>query len=152
MTIVTPQTHETEKSAAKRFWDEQMEKHATIHGILSIISSTVEFFTGGHFIVRLGQKVVLTGGVIAETSLLFATLWVTADYTIPAFLRKFMSLDLMNSFSSLSQAAFSLLPEIILASAIVTTIHHWKIAHTDWNNKHWIWASLFTAPTLTFLT
>ncbi len=151
MTIVTPQTHEAEKGAARQFWDQQMERHPTLHGILSIISSTVEFFTGGHFIVRLGQKVVLTGGVIAETSLLFATLWVTADYTIPAFLRKFMSLDLMNSFSSLSQAAFSLLPEIILASAIVTTIHHWKIASTNWNNKHWIWASLFTAPTLTFL-
>jgi hypothetical protein len=140
-----------EKSAARRFWDEQMEKHPTLHGILSILSSIIEFFTGGHFIVRLGHKVVLTGGVIAETSLLFATLWVTADYTIPDFLRKFMSADLMSSFSSLSQAAFSLLPEIILASAIVTTIHHWKIASTNWNSKHWIWASLFSAPTATFL-
>jgi len=145
MAMVPQQTHETKKSAARQFWDEQMEKHPTLHGILSILSSIVEFFLGDHFIVRLGHKVALTGGVIAETSLLFATLWVTADYTIAAFLKKFMSADLMSSFSSLSQAAFSLLPEIILASAIVTTIHHWKLASTNWQSKHWIWASLFTA-------
>lgn len=150
MTSATPTSQQT-TSAARQFWDSLMEQHPNLHGILSIIGSIIEFFTGGHFIVRLGHKLVMTGGVIAETSLLFATLWVTADYTIPGFLHTFLSVDTMGALSSLSQAAFSLLPEIILASAIVTTIGHWKTASANWRSKHWIWAGLFTAPTLTFL-
>jgi hypothetical protein len=140
-----------ESSAARQFWNTQMQRHPNLHGILSILGSVAEFFTGGHFLVRLGHKVVLTGGVIAETSLLFATLWVTADYTIPAFLHRFLSGDLMSTCTSLSQASFSLLPEIILASAIVTTVQHWKQASSNWRSTHWVWASLYSAPTLTFL-
>src|SRR5450759_2792101 len=97
MAIITQHMHESGKSAARRFWDEQMEKHPTLHGVLSILGSIIEFFLGGHFIVKLGHKIALTGGVIAETSLLFATLWVTADYTIRGFLLKFMSPDLMST-------------------------------------------------------
>jgi hypothetical protein len=144
-------TPTSEPGAARQFWNAQMQRHPNLHGILSILGSVTEFFTGGHFLVRLGHKVVMTGGVIAETSLLFATLWVTADYTIPQFLRTFMSADLISTWTALSQASFSLLPEIILASAIVTTVQHWKRASANWQSRHWVWASLYSAPTLTFL-
>ena len=149
-----PHHHPTstpEAGAARRFWEQQMKRHPTLHGMLSLLGSVAEFFTGGHFLVRLGQRVVMTGGVIAETSLLFATLWVTADYTVPQFLRTVLPAELISTCNSLSQASFSLLPEIILASAIVTTVQLWQRAGANWQSRHWVWAGLYSAPTLTFL-
>jgi hypothetical protein len=148
------QTYETEKSAARQFWDEQMEKHPNIHGILSIIGSVLGFFLNGHAIVKTGHWVIVTSGRIAETVLLFATLWITAVNIAPAFITHIAGgASNVSTLNSLSLIAFSLLPEVIVFSAIIITYEHWQRFSRDrrGSNPAWLWGSLYTLPTGTFV-
>src|SRR2546421_8787661 len=111
-------TSTEEKSPARLMWDRWIEKHPTIHGILNVIGSLFGFFFNGHFIVAIGHWLVVTAGRIAETALLLATLWVTAANVAPDLVAK-LGAGNATALSSLSLIAFSLLPEIIVFSAII---------------------------------
>ncbi len=150
MTTIAPHTmHE-----AQSFWHEQRQKHPTLYGILCLIGSVTGFFFNGHFIVALGRWVVLTSGRIAETALLFATLWITATYVAPNFTA--ILGGTATALSSLSLLAFSLLPEVILFHAIVTTYQHWSTALYEKSGTRRVgaslWAVLYTLPTATFFS
>jgi hypothetical protein len=101
----------------------------------------------GHIIVDLGHWVVVTAGHIAETAMLFATLWVTATNVAPKLTNP---LPIAPTLSSISLMVFSLLPEIILFSAIITSYQYWYAAIRQKNPQGWMWAVLFTLPTLIF--
>ncbi len=141
-----------EKGAARAFWDGLMQKHPNIHGFLSIIGSLFGFFANGHFIVAFGHWIVRTAGRIAETALLLATLWVTAANVAPDLVGKLGAASVSN-FNALSLIAFSLLPEIIVFGAIITTYEHWARFFRDSRaaNPAWVWASLYTIPTGSFV-
>ena len=103
----------------------------------------------GHIIVDLGRWIVLYCGRVSETAMLLATLWVTATYVTPELTGKLG--DTALGLSSLSMIAFSLLPEVILFSAIIKTLKHWQavIQHRK-SVSSWSWAILYTLPTVTF--
>jgi hypothetical protein len=151
-----PQQHTSteEKSPARAFWDGLMEKHPNLHGILSITGSVLGFFLNGHAVVKAGHWVVMTAGRIAETALLFATLWITAVNIAPDFITQLAGgAGHVSTLNALSLMAFSLLPEIIVFSAIVITYEHWQRFFRDRraSNPAWVWGSLYTLPTGTFL-
>jgi len=154
MQLSQKQTQTTEQSTARQFWDEQMERHPKFHGTLSIIGEAADFFLNGHAVVKAGHWVIVTSGRIAETALLFATLWITAINVAPNFITQIAGgTTNVNTLNALSLMAFSLLPEIIVFSAIIITYEHWQRFFRDRkaNNPAWIWGCLYTLPTSTFL-
>jgi len=151
---ITQQHTCTEKSIARQFWDEQMEKHPKFHGTLSIIGEVTGFFLNGHAVVKAGHWLVVTDGRIAETALLFATLWVTAVNIAPNFITQIAGgANNVDTLNALSLMAFSLLPEIIVFSAIIITYEHWQRFFRDQraSNPAWMWGCLYTLPTGTFI-
>jgi len=154
MQITQQQHRDTEKSVARQFWDEQMEKHPKFHGTLSITGEVAGFFLNGHAIVKAGHWVIVTSGRIAETALLFATLWITAANIAPNFTTVIVGgANSVSTIDALALMAFSLLPEVIVFSAIIITYEHWQRFFRDQraSNPAWAWGTLYTLPTGTFI-
>lgn len=133
-------------------WSQLMKKYPTIDLCLQAIGELIGYVINGHLLVDLGRWVVLTSGRIAETALLFATLWVTASSVAPDFVDKLPN-GLPGTFTNLSLMALTLLPEVVLYAAIVTSYIHWRncIEDQDHRVEHGVWAVMYTIPTLTFL-
>lgn len=142
---------QTGKSPAQAFWDGKMEAHPTLHGILAIIGEIAGFFLNGHFLVAAGRWVIRVSGYVAETALLFAVLWISGTSVAPSFVELLMSADQMQHFISVALITLALIPEIILANAIINSLSHWIAAFREKKVYLWVWAVLFTIPTLLFL-
>jgi 2-oxo-4-hydroxy-4-carboxy--5-ureidoimidazoline (OHCU) decarboxylase len=141
----------SEESAARRFWREKMAAHPNVAGGLAVAGEVAGFFLNGHFLVRLGQWVIRVSGSIAETALLFAVLWISGTSIAPGLVELFMSEKTMQSFVSVALIALALIPEIILANAIVRALGHIHTATQQKSPVSWAWAVLFTLPTALFL-
>ena len=141
-----------EKGASRALLDGFKEKHPNIYGFFQLVGAFIGFFLNGHFIVAFGHWTIRTAGRVAETALLLATLWITAANVAPDLVGK-LGPDTVKNISSLSLIAFSLLPEIIVFSAIITTYEHWARFLRDRRraNPAWVWASLYSIPTTTFV-
>jgi hypothetical protein len=148
--IVHSQPAAQEDSAARQFWNEKMAEHPTIAGLLAIAGEVAGFFLNGHFIVALARWVIRVSGYVAESALLFAVLWISATSVAPGFIELFMSEKTMQYLVWLALIALALIPEIILANAIVNTIGHIHTATQQKSAVSWAWAVLFTLPTLLF--
>lgn len=136
---------------ANDFWQVQMRKHPNLYGILSTIGAVANFFLNGHFIVALGRWLIRVSGDISETSLLFAVLWITSTSVAPDLIKLFMSEQLMQRLLWFAFVVLALIPEIILANAIVNAISHWiVVARHQRSVIAWTWAILFTIPTILF--
>src|SRR6266853_317601 len=146
--IVQPQ--EDHMSEALAFWTRQMEKHPNVRGVLSILGSLLGFFVNGHVIVSLGHWVVMVSGRIAEKAMLFAVIWLTIDYIAYDFLSKQIATT-ASMLSTISLLALTLLPEIILYSAVVTSLTYWFTFFRE-RTKLWslAWAILYTITTVLF--
>jgi hypothetical protein len=140
------------ESAARQFWHEKMAAHPTIAGLLAIAGEVVGFFLNGHCLVWLGQWIIRVSGSIAETALLFAVLWISGTSVAPGLIELFMSEKTMQYLVWLSLVTLALIPEIILGNAIINAAGRWHtVVHNRENILAWIWAILFTVPTLLFL-
>jgi hypothetical protein len=141
----------SEESAARQFWREKMQAHPNIAGALAIAGEVAGFFLNGHFLVWLGQWVVLTCGRIAEKAMPFAVLWLTADYIAYDFFSHMLG-GTATTLSTFSLLSLTLLPEVILYSAVVTSLKHF-FAYMR-NRKDYAalaWTLLYTLPTLAFV-
>lgn len=107
-----------------------------------------KYIIDGHLVVMIGRQVVLTAGRIAETVLLFATLWITANYVGPEYTAHLGNLATV--FTALALFTFTLLPEVILFTAIITTLKHFQDARAGKKGSLW-WGILNSIPTLIFL-
>jgi uncharacterized protein YoxC len=146
------QTEIDEKGAGRAFLEMLKQKYPNVFGFFSIIGSFFGFFLNGHFIVAFGHWIIRTAGRVAETALLLTTLWVTAANVAPDLVGK-LGATTVSNFNALSLIAFSLLPEIIVFSAIILTYEHWMRFFHDRraSNPAWVWASLYTIPTGSFV-
>jgi hypothetical protein len=147
--IITPEVEEFLTGLLKYQWIKN------IYRFFCLIGNIIGFFLNGHAIVALGYWVVMVAGRISESALLFATLWITADNVASDFMTKVVGgSQNANMLTNLSILAFSLLPEVMVFSAIVITYEHWHSFFRDRRgvNPSWVWGILYTAPTLTFLT
>lgn len=141
-----------DESIAVRFWRTQMTAHPTLAGVLSVLGSAISFVLNGRLLVWLAQWVIRVSGYVAESALLFAVLWISATSVAPSLIELVMSEDTMKYFVSFALIVLALIPEIILGNAIITVIDHWRRAALDKENFWgWMWAVLFTVPTLLFL-
>ena len=145
--IDTPTTQQN--TSARDFWDQLMQKHPGVNFVLSVIGSVVEFFTGGHIVVWIGRKVVMFAGRTAETALLFAAIWITGIYAAPDFMRS-ISFGMADTFTNMAKLSFTILPEIVLFSAIIVCVIHWYHAFTFKKWSEGVWAGLYTLPTIVF--
>jgi len=136
---------------ANNFWQEQMLKHPNVYGILSTLGAVISFFVNGHFIVAMGRWVIRVSGYIAETTLLFAVLWITGTSVAPELIELFMSPKVMQNLVWLALVVLAIIPEIILANAIVNSVGHWlTVIRNRRSVSAWIWAVAFTFPTILF--
>ncbi len=116
------------------------------------------FFFNGHFLVKTTQWAVRVSGYVAESALLFAVLWISATSVAPGLIQLFMSEKAMQYFVWLSLIVLALIPELILANAIVNVIGQWHRVRLNYKNiMCWVWAFLFSIPTglffyLTYVT
>jgi len=107
------------------------------------------YTVNGHIIVDFGRWLILYCGRVSETAMLLATLWVTGTFVAPDLTNKLGATAL--TLSSLSLIAFSLLPEVILFSAIITTYQHWQNVYQSEHRAGPVtWAVLYTLPTAMF--
>lgn len=133
----------------QKYWAGWKDRHPSIVSWLGLIGSLIEFIFGGHFIVKLGHKVIMFAGRTAETAMLFAALWVSGMYIAPAFMTR-VSFGQASLFSELSILSFTLLPEVILFSAIVVTYKHWYKAIAQKVKSSYVWGVLYILPTGAF--
>jgi hypothetical protein len=142
----------SEESAARQFWREKMEKHPNLAGGLAIASEVAGFFLNGQVLIRFGQWMVRVTGSIAETALLFAVLWISATSVAPHLVELIMNEQTMQYLVWLALIVLALVPEVILANALVNALGHWHSVTLNRRNLlSWAWALLFTVPTALFL-
>jgi len=138
-------------SPVSDFWQEQRYKHPTLYGILSTLWTVISFFLNGHFIVVAGRWLIRVSGYVSETSLLFAVLWITGTSIAPDLIKLVMSETMMQRVLWFALIVLAIIPEIILANAIVNAIGHWiTLARHPQSVVAWTWALLFTLPTVLF--
>jgi hypothetical protein len=152
MAATVQSQHSLEVSAARTFWQDKMQEHPTIAGLLAILGEVAGFFLNGHFIVALARWIIRVSGYIAESALLFAVLWISATSVAPGLIELFMSEKTMQSLVWLALIVLALIPEIILGNAIISVAGHWQAVASDRHNvMAWVWAIAFTLPTVLFL-
>lgn len=144
-------TQHIESNQVSDFWQEQAQKHPNVYGILSTLGAVISFFINGHAIVVLGRWVIRVSGYIAETALLFAVLWITGTSIAPNLVELIITAKVMQYLVSLALVVLALIPEIILANAIVNAVRHWlTVIRNRRSVSAWIWAVAFTVPTVLF--
>lgn len=125
------------------------ERHSTLARGFRTALAAFYYTVNGHIIVDFGRWLILYCGRVSETAMLLATLWVTGTFVAPDLTNKLGATAL--TLSSLSLIAFSLLPEVILFSAIITTYQHWyNVYQSERRAGPVTWAVLYTLPTAMF--
>src|SRR5258708_39544834 len=141
------------ENAARDVWQAFVRHHPRLYGSLCILSDCCGYVVNGHAIVALVQWMVQVAGRVAESALLLATLYVTLNNVAHTLLSWILPANTINALNYLSLLAFSLLPELIVATAITITVDHWTmlVRNRSWRNPAWVWAMLYSLPTATFV-
>lgn len=155
MTIVTPQMHQASKNAARQFWNAQMEKHPKVHGVVSILASVCGYIFNGHIVLGAAKWAITVGGRVATSILFFAALWVAGRSTEPISLAHVLNyLPLIHlsapQVDHLAILSFTLLPEVLLLGAGLTTIEQW-VGVKRHGGLYWVWALIYSVLTALFL-
>jgi len=109
------------------------------------------YFVSGVWFVSIVRQIVLTGGNIAESAFLIATLWVIINAVAHTLLTWFMPLQMIELFNYLAVISFSALPELIIIPVIITCFTHWSSAVKHRDKTAMIWGTLYSIPTAFFL-
>ncbi len=129
-----------------------LEKHPVVGLPIHVISFLFHYITSFKWVIDLVRWMVTTGGNIAESAFLLATVYVTTNTVAHLLVTWILPAQMISTLNQVSTMAFSVLPELIIASAMKTTFDHWKLV---WRSPKrvdaWIWASSYTIPTLVFL-
>ncbi len=129
-----------------------LEKHPVVGLPIHVISFLFHYITSFKWVIDLVRWMVTTGGNIAESAFLLATVYVTTNTVAHLLVTWILPAQMIATLNQVSTMAFSVLPELIIASAMKTTFDHWKLV---WRSPRrvdaWIWASSYTIPTLVFL-
>jgi hypothetical protein len=109
------------------------------------------FIFNGHFMVSFVRWMTLTGGNIAESMFLLATLWVTINAVAHPLLLHILPTATIEVANYLAITAFSIVPELIIIPLIITCYSHWSLVVRRKSKPAWLWAVLYTVPALIFL-
>jgi hypothetical protein len=128
-----------------------LEKHPRIAGALNGGASLLRYIVTGAWIVDLVRWLVDTGGNVAESAFVIATVYVTINTVAHMLVSWLLPDSVITSLNQLSVIAFSVLPELIVVAAMVITFDHWKMVINTRRFDAWVWAIVYTLPTLVFL-
>src|SRR5690349_17071478 len=79
----------------------------------------INFLISGKIIVRIFQWALLTAGNVSEAFLMLSVLWLSAASVVPTLVQQ-LPFNLASIISGWSILGLTLLPELVLYSAIVT--------------------------------
>jgi len=114
------------------------------------VSSLFQFVTSGQVIVSFVRWLVTTGGTIAESAFLLATLWVTVNNVAHLIVSWVLPENVIQILNQVSVIAFSVLPELIIFAAIKITFDHWQLYYRSREKMALAWAIAYTPFTITF--
>ncbi len=122
-----------------------------IAAILDGVGSLVRYIVSFQWIVDIVRWMIGTGGNVAESAFLLATVYVTINVVAHKLVTWTLPPNIISTLNQVSVIAFSVLPELIVAAAIKVTFDHYKMAWTTKRWDSWVWAALYTLPTSVFL-
>jgi len=128
-----------------------MEKHPHIGAILHGSGWLFHYLFTGKWIVDLVRWLIETGGNVAESAFLLATVYVTINTVAHVLVTWLLPATLIVTFNQVSVIAFSVLPELIIFAAIKVTFDHFKMALSTRRFDAWAWALAYVLPTSVFL-
>ena len=122
-----------------------------IHFWYSLFYIVFDYIFGGHIIVKTWQKALIKAGYISEGALGVAGLWALANHVLHSYLAANpVTNSVIDPLNAFTMAAFTLIPDLILASAILVTINRYKSWISKEEKVAWLWALAYTLPTIIF--
>jgi len=118
---------------------------------LQKLESFYKWFISGIWFVQVMRQVIITGGNIAESAFLLATLWVIINAVAHTLLTWVMPTHMIELVNYLSVIAFSALPELIIIPVIIICFSHWSVAVKQKSIASGVWAVLYSIPAAFFL-
>lgn len=115
------------------------------------IKKAWQYIFNGHFVVSFVRWMTLTGGNVAESAFLLATLWVTINSVAHPLLLHILPTTTIEVINYLAITAFSIVPELIIIPLIITCYSHWSLVIRRNIRSAWLWAGLYTVPAVVFL-
>src|SRR5205807_1368747 len=103
------------------------------------------------WVVDLARWLIDTGGNIAESAFLLATVYVTINTVAHMLVAWVLPQNVILTLNQVSVIAFSVLPELIIFAAIKVTFDHFKMAFATKRIDAWAWAIAYVLPTIVFL-
>lgn len=120
---------------------------AICHGIVALLRY-IFFF---EWVIDLARWLITTGGNIAESAFLLATVYVTINTVAHQLIAWLVPDNVVIVLNQVSVIAFSVLPELIIFAAIKVTFDHFKMAFSTKRFDAWVWSVLYLLPTVVFL-
>lgn len=114
------------------------------------IKPVYRWFISGIWFVNIVRQIVVTGGNIAESAFLLATLWVIVNAVAHKLLTWIMPTHIIELINYLSVIAFSALPELIIIPVTIICLTHWFEAIQRKSKVSATWALCYTIPTVVF--
>jgi len=108
-------------------------------------------FISGMWIVDIMRQVIVTGGNIAESCFLLATLWVIINAVAHTLLTWFIPVRIIELINYLAVIAFSALPELIIIPVVIICFSHWVTSYKQKSKVSFTWGVLYTIPASFFL-
>jgi FtsZ-binding cell division protein ZapB len=115
------------------------------------IAAALRYIFFFQWVVDLARWLVTTGGNIAESAFLLATVYVTINTVAHQLVMWLLPAGVVVTLNQISVIAFSVLPELIIFAAIKVTFDHFKMALSSKRVDSWLWFCLYVLPTLVFL-
>jgi hypothetical protein len=128
-----------------------LDNHPRMAFVLRRGASLYRYLVSFQWIVDLVRWMITTGGNVAESAFLLATVYVTINVVAHKLVAWVLPLNMISSLNQISVIAFSVLLELIVAAAIKVTFDHYKMAVGTKKWYAWAWAGLYTLPTIIFL-
>src|SRR5215469_9021365 len=94
--------------------------------------------------VRLVRWLIISGGTVAESAFLIATLYVTICVVAHPLLTWIFPDRVILVLNQVSVIVFACIPELIVFSAVKVTIDHWKTAFITKGKWSFVWAVCYT--------
>jgi hypothetical protein len=108
-------------------------------------------FLSGHWTQTFLYWLIMFAGTVSGCVLLLASLWMSINSSVHPFMLLLMSEPMTKWLSYLATTSYIALPEIILASAFVLTIGHYRVWKYTGKGSELAWFILYGIPTLIFL-
>jgi hypothetical protein len=111
----------------------------------------IAYVLSGQIIVDFVRWLIVTGGNVAESAFLLATLYVTLNNVAHILVAWLLPPQIIEILNQISVIAFSVLPELIAISAIKLTFDHWVMYSRSKRKDALLWSTVYTVPTVVFV-